>query len=268
MKSALIISRPDQSLRLAKIDPEATGDYKSKDQAKAQLKKLHEEFAVLQEKLYAEGKQSLLIIFQAMDTGGKDGAIQNLFEGIDPSGLRITAFKAPTSQELKHDFLWRVHKAAPAKGMIGVWNRSHYEDVLIVRVKNLVEKNVWSARYEAINNFEKLLAENGVVWLKFYLHISKDEQKKRLQARLEDPEKLWKFNPGDLPERALWDDYQAAYEDAVNRCTTEWAPWHIVPANQKWARDAAVLEVVVSALEKMAPRFPKPAFDPKTIVIE
>lgn len=203
-----------------------------------------------------------------MDTGGKDGAIQNLFEGIDPSGLRITAFKAPTSEELKHDFLWRIHKAAPAKGMIAVWNRSHYEDVLIVRVKNLVGKRLWKARYAQINDFEKLLADSRVRLLKFYLHISKDEQKERLQARLDDPAKIWKFNPGDLAERARWADYQSAYQDAINRCSTAHAPWYIVPANKKWSRDVCVMEAVVAALKKMAPQFPEPAFDPKSIVIE
>jgi PPK2 family polyphosphate:nucleotide phosphotransferase len=268
MKSALIVTRPGRPLRLAQIDPGSTGGYESKNDAEARLKQLREQFSSLQEKLYAEGKQSLLVVFQAMDTGGKDGAIKSLFEGINPSGLQITAFKAPSLEELKHDFLWRIHKVTPAKGMIGVWNRSHYEDVLIVRVKNLVEKKVWEARYDQINNFEKLLANNGVTLLKFYLHISKDEQKARLQARLDDPEKTWKFNPGDLPERALWDDYQAAYQDAINHCTTEHAPWYIVPANHKWARNVAVVEVVVGALEKMAPQFPKPAFDPKSVIIE
>lgn len=268
MKSALIVSRPGQSLRLSQIDPDATGSYESREQARARLNKLHEEFAAGQEKLYAEGKHSLLIIFQAMDTGGKDGAIRNLFEGIDPSGLRITAFKAPTSEELKHDFLWRIHKATPAKGMIGVWNRSHYEDVLIVRVKSLVEKKVWEARYAQINDFEKLLADNAVTLLKFYLHISKDEQRQRLQARLDDPEKIWKFNPGDLPERERWADYQVAYQDAINRCTAEHAPWYIVPANKKWARDVCVMEAVVGALQKISPQFPKPVFDPKSIIIE
>jgi PPK2 family polyphosphate:nucleotide phosphotransferase len=268
VNSCLIVARPGEPLDLSRIPPDATGDYSSKAEAKKRLEKLREKFASLQQKLYAEAKQSLLLVFQAMDTGGKDGAIRNLFKGINPVGLQITSFKAPTVEELKHDFLWRIHKAAPANGMIGVWNRSHYEDVLVVRVKNLVEKKVWQARYEQINDFEKLLAVNGVTLLKFYLHISKDEQKKRLQARLDDPEKIWKFNPADLPERACWDDYQSAYEDAINRCTTAHAPWHIVPANQKWARNVAVTEAVVGALQLMNPRYPKPSFDPKSIVID
>jgi PPK2 family polyphosphate:nucleotide phosphotransferase len=268
MKSALIIARPGRKVRLAQVDADATGDYETKNQCEERLKRLREKFSSLQERLYAEAKRSLLIVMQAMDTGGKDGAIKCLFEGINPAGLQITSFKAPTPEELKHDFLWRIHKVAPAKGMIGVWNRSHYEDVLIVRVRNFVEKKVWEARYADINAFEQLLANNGLTMLKFYLHISKDEQKARLQARLDDPEKIWKFNPGDLPERARWDDYQMAYEDAINRCTTAHAPWYIVPANQKWARNIAVMEAVVASLEKMAPKFPKPAFDRKTIVIE
>jgi PPK2 family polyphosphate:nucleotide phosphotransferase len=268
MKSALVLVRPGRPVRLSQLDADATGDYRSKDQAEKRLEKLRDKFASLQEKLYAEAKQSLLIIFQAMDTGGKDGAIKHLFKGINPSGLHITSFKVPTPEELRHDFLWRIHKAAPSKGMIGVWNRSHYEDVLIVRVKNLVEKKIWEARYEQINDFEKLLAENGVTLIKFYLHISNDQQKKRLQARLDDPEKIWKFNPGDLPERALWREYQAAYQDAINRCTTPYARWHIAPSNQKWARNVAVMEAVVGALEKMAPQFPEPDFDPKTIQID
>ena len=268
MKSALIVARPGRPVRLARVDADAVGDCKSKDEAETKLKELRDKFAILQEKLYAEAEQSLLIVFQAMDTGGKDGAIKSLFKGIDPAGLHITSFKAPAPEELKHDFLWRIHKAAPAKGMIGVWNRSHYEDVLIVRVKSLVEKKVWEKRYAHINAFEQLLVNNRATLLKVYLHISKDEQKARLQARLDDPQKIWKFNPGDLPERERWNDYQKAYEDAINRCATAHAPWYVVPANQKWARDVAIAETVVAALEKMAPKFPKPAFDPKTIVIE
>lgn len=189
MKSAVIVTRPGRSVRLSQVDAGASGDYPSKGKAASHLAAMREQFSILQERLYAESKQSLLIVFQAMDTGGKDGAIENLFRGINPSGLQITSFKAPASEELKHDFLWRIHRAAPAKGMIGVWNRSHYEDVLIVRVKSLVPKKVWQERYAQINNFEKLLADNGVTFLKFYLHISKDEQKERLQARLDDPQK-------------------------------------------------------------------------------
>ena len=203
-----------------------------------------------------------------MDTGGKDGAIRNLCAGLNPAGLEIRSFKAPSQEELDHDFLWRLHQVAPAKGMIGIWNRSHYEDVLVVRVHKLVPKKVWKARYEQINAFEKILTDNGTTIVKFMLHISKDEQKKRLQARLDDPTKWWKFNPNDIKERALWPRYQDAYEDAINRCATDHAPWHIVPANHKWARNLAMVEVVLRILKKMDPRYPKLSFDPKTLIID
>jgi PPK2 family polyphosphate:nucleotide phosphotransferase len=218
--------------------------------------------------LYAEHRRSLLLIFQAMDTGGKDGAIKNLCAGLNPAGLRINDFKTPSQEELDHDFLWRAHRATPGKGMIGVWNRSHYEDVLIVRVHKLVPKKVWKARYDQINRFEKNLTQNGTTIVKFMLHISKDEQKKRLQARLDDPEKWWKFNPNDIKERALWDDYQEAYEDALNSCATGFAPWHVVPANHKWARNLFVTDLVLRVLKTMDPRYPKLSFDPKTIKID
>ena len=268
MKSSLITVRPGTKVRLRDIDPDATSGYASKEETLERLNVLRDRLSTLQEALYAEDKRSLLIVLQAMDTGGKDGALKSLLTGVNPAGVQVTSFKTPSSQELEHDFLWRVHKAAPPKGIIGVWNRSHYEDVLIVRVHNIVEKKVWQARYEDINNFEQLLTRNGVTVLKFYLHISKDEQKERLQARLDDPEKNWKFNPGDLKERALWDDYQRAFEDAINKCSTTHAPWTIVPANKKWARNIALSEAVVAALEKMKPQYPKAYFDPKSIVIE
>ena len=203
-----------------------------------------------------------------MDTGGKDGAVKDLCAGLNPAGLHLTSFKAPSLEELDHDFLWRIHKAAPAKGMIGIWNRSHYEDVLVARVHKLVPKKVWKARYDQINRFEEILTETGTTILKFMLHISKDEQKKRLQARLDRPDKWWKFNVGDIKERARWSDYQKAYEDAVNKCSTKCAPWHIVPANHKWARNVAIADVVLRALKEMDPRYPKVLFDPKTIQLD
>jgi PPK2 family polyphosphate:nucleotide phosphotransferase len=268
MKSSLVKVRPGTKIRLRDIDPDNTGGYASKDETLQCLDKLRERLSTLQEALYAEDQRSLLIVLQAMDTGGKDGALKSIMTGINPAGVQVTSFKAPSSEELSHDFLWRVHKAVPDKGIIGVWNRSHYEDVLIVRVHKLVEKKVWQARYEDINNFEAMLARNGVTLLKFFLHISKDEQKERLQARLDNPEKNWKFNPGDLKERALWDDYQDAFEDALNKCSTEHAPWTVVPANKKWARNIALAEAVVEALETMKPQYPKANFDPKSIVID
>ena len=266
-KTSLIRVASGDKIKLRDIDTRACGDYE-KEAAESHLEALRARLFTLQEALYAEDKRSVLIVLQAMDTGGKDGAIKGLMQGVNPAGVQVTSFKAPSSEELDHDFLWRVHQASPPRGTIGVWNRSHYEDVLIVRIHKLVEKAVWQQRYDDINNFEKVLSNNGVTILKFFLHISKDEQKERLQARLDDPEKLWKFNPGDLKERALWDDYQKAYEDAINHCSTDHAPWHIIPADRKWARNIALAQAVVEKLEAMKPQFPQATFDPKTIVIE
>ncbi len=267
-KTGLHTVSPGEKVNLNKIDPGATGDYEHKDETFKRLQKLQEKLAGWQEKLYAEDKQSLLIVLQAMDTGGKDGALKSLLTGINPAGIRITSFKAPSTWELQHDFLWRIHMAAPPRGYIGVWNRSHYEDVLVTRVHGLIDKKTCIERYGDINAFEQLLADNGTTILKFYLHISKDEQKERLQARLDDPDKRWKFSPGDLEERKFWDDYQKAFEDALTACSTKTAAWHVVPANHKWARDIAIAERVVEALEKMNPKFPKASFDAASIVIE
>jgi PPK2 family polyphosphate:nucleotide phosphotransferase len=266
MKSPVVTAFPGHKIKLSRIDPDETGG-STKEKALQRFCELRAKVCELQQILYAEHQRSLLLIFQAMDTGGKDGAIKNLCAGLNPAGLEIRSFKAPSSEELDHDFLWRAHKAAPGKGMIGVWNRSHYEDVLIVRVHKLVPKKAWQARYDQINRFEEILTENGTTIVKFMLHISKDEQKKRLQARLDRPDKGWKFNPNDIKERALWGDYEKAYEDAVNKCSTEYALWHVVPANHKWARDLALAEVVLRILKEMDPRYPKLSFDPKTIVI-
>lgn len=203
-----------------------------------------------------------------MDTGGKDGAVKAICGTVDPNGVQLTNFKFPSPEEWDHDFLWRVHKAAPRKGVIGIWNRSHYEDVLVPRVHKQISDKIWRQRCEDINALERLLYRNGVTILKFFLHISKDEQKERLEARLKDPTKLWKFNPGDLKERALWDDYQRTYEAVINECTTDEAQWQIIPANRKWARNLMLLEVIVAALEKMKPKYPVPTFDPAAIVID
>jgi len=203
-----------------------------------------------------------------MDASGKDGTIRHVMYGVNPQVCSVTSFKAPTSEELDHDFLWRIHNAVPPRGEIGIFNRSHYEDVLIVRVHDLVPKTVWSARYEQINDFEKMLSKNNVTILKFFLHISKDEQKERLQERLNDPTKNWKMNPEDLKERELWDDYQKAYEVAIEKCSTKYAPWYIIPANKKWFRNIAVSEIIIETLENLKMKFPKPAFDPSTIVVE
>jgi len=267
-KSAAVVVEPGTKIHLRDIDPDATGSCGSKEESLERLKALQERSRELQEAFYAERGRSLLIVLQAMDTGGKDGALKSMMAGFNPIGVRINSFKAPTQEELAHDFLWRVHQCVPAKGMIGVWNRSHYEDVLIVRVHQLIAEKAWRQRYEDINNFEQMLARNGVTILKFYLHISKDEQKKRLQARLDDPTKHWKFNVGDLAERKLWDDYQEAYEDAINECSTAHAPWIIVPANRKWARNLVLAETIVATLESLKPQYPEADFDPKTISID
>jgi PPK2 family polyphosphate:nucleotide phosphotransferase len=220
-----------------------------------------ERLFLLQNRMYAENRRSLLIVLQGMDGAGKDGVIRHVARGLNPQGCTVTPFKAPSAEELDHDFLWRFHRVVPARGDIAIFNRSHYEDVGVVRVNQLVPKAVWSKRYEAINAFEKGLAESGVVILKFFLHISRDEQKQRLKERLEDPEKSWKFNPSDLEARAKWDEYMEAYKDAIRKCNAEWAPWFVIPADRKWYRNLVVSEIVADALEKLKPAVPKPALD-------
>ncbi len=200
-----------------------------------------------------------------MDTGGKDGTIRHVMSRLNPSGCRVKAFKVPTAEELEHDFLWRVHQAVPPRGDFGIFNRSHYEDVIVVRVHGLKPRSVWEARYDQINAFERHLVENDVTILKFFLHISKDEQKKRIEQRIKDPTKRWKLAPSDFEERKFWNDYQRAYEDALNRCSTKWAPWFIIPADKKWYRNLAVSQIMVEALESMKMKFPKPTFDPSKL---
>jgi PPK2 family polyphosphate:nucleotide phosphotransferase len=247
------------AFRIADTEPDSTGDLHGdadKDAAKALKKLERKRIRELQERLYAEHQQSLLVVFQATDTGGKDSTIRRVFKGVNPQGVRVWSFKQPSQEALDHDFLWRIHKRTPAKGMINVFNRSQYEDVLIVRVKNLVPEDVWRGRYELINHFEQLLTENGTRVLKFFLNISKAEQKQRFQDRLDDPEKHWKFSKADLAERKLWDDYQKAYEAAIRQCSTQRAPWYAVPANHKWYRDLVVARAIRQTLEEMDPRYP------------
>jgi PPK2 family polyphosphate:nucleotide phosphotransferase len=248
--------RPGKKLKLSARDTRASGRFKSKTAGEKAWRKNLKRLFELQEVLYAEAKHAVLIVFEAMDAGGKDGAIEHVFSGLNPQGCTVTGFKVPTPLELSHDYLWRVHARVPPKGMIGIFNRSHYESVLVERVKGLVPKDVWSRRFDHINAFEKLLADEGVTILKFFLHISKEEQKERMQARLDDPTKRWKFNPKDLDERKLWDDYMAAYEEALNRCSTPYAPWFVVPADRKWFRNWAVSDTLVRALEKLDMKFP------------
>jgi PPK2 family polyphosphate:nucleotide phosphotransferase len=229
-----------------------------KDEAEKQVDALTKRLDQLQEALYAENKRALLIVLQGRDTAGKDGAIRKVFGPLNPQGVGVTNFKVPTALELAHDFLWRVHQAVPPRGAIGIFNRSHYEDVLAVRVHELVPESVWRSRYEQINQFERILTENGVTILKFLVHISRDEQRERLRARLDDPSKYWKFSVGDLGERDKWDAYTAAYEEALQRTSTTEAPWWVVPANKKYVRDLLVAQVVTEALERMDPRYPGP----------
>lgn len=250
--------KPGSSVDLDDWDPDDTGDVPDKAQGKALLKVEHDRIQVAQERLYAEGRQSLLVIFQAMDTGGKDGAIKGVFRGTNPQGVRIWSFGVPTEEELAHDFLWRIHQHTPGHGMIGVFNRSQYEDVLVARVKELVPESRWRPRYDIINNFEAGPHNHGTRVLKFYLHISKDEQKERLQARLDNPDKHWKFHKGDLADRELWDDYRAAYEEMLERCSTDHAPWHVIPANKKWFRNLAIARIIADTLDEMNPQFPPP----------
>lgn len=245
--------RPGEAVRLADHDPGDRPKGLTREDGEARIAALGEELAAAQELLYGAAAASLLVVLQAMDTGGKDGAIKRVFDAVNPAGCTVTPFKAPNATELAHDFLWRVHSHAPERGQIAVFNRSHYEDVLIARVKTLVPEETWRARYDHINAFESLLAANGTIVVKFFLHISKDEQEERLLAREADPTKAWKLDPVDWAERARWDDYQRAYEDALHACSTEVAPWYIVPANRKWARDLAISEVLVAALQPHLP---------------
>lgn len=261
--------KPGKPVRLAKLDPGDTSQFKGdKAAAKKAVDKLTNELEELQELMYAEHKHKLLIILQATDTGGKDGTIRHVFEGVNPQGVDVASFKAPTPIELDHDYLWRIHPRAPGRGQITIFNRSHYEDVLVVRVHKLVPEAVWSRRYQQICDFERMLADEGTTILKFYLHISKDEQKERLQARLDDPTKHWKFNVGDLKEREKWDDYVQAYQDAINKTSTAWAPWYVVPSNKKWYRDWVIGSVIVNALKGLKMSYPEQTEDLSKVVIE
>ena len=248
--------QPRKRLSLAAIDPDETEHHRKKKDVARELEKQRRRIQDLQERLYAENERGMLIVLQAMDTGGKDGTIKHVFGGVNPQGCRVSSFKAPSVEEANHDFLWRCHKSAPAKGRIGIFNRSHYEDVLVVWVKNLVPEDIWRRRYYQINAFERNLSLGGITVLKFFLHISKDEQKERLQSRLDDPDKRWKFSASDIKERAFWDAYQQAFEDALGNCSTEHAPWYIVPANKKWYCNLVVARTIADTLEAMDPRHP------------
>jgi PPK2 family polyphosphate:nucleotide phosphotransferase len=261
--------KPGSQVDLSQWDPNDKSAFPGdKAEGRAQLLELNERLEALQELLYAEHKHKILIVLQAMDTGGKDGVIRHVFEGVNPQGVRVASFKVPTPIELDHDYLWRVHQQMPGKGEMVIFNRSHYEDVLVVRVHNLAPEAVWSRRYRQINEFERVLVEEGTTLLKFFLHIDLEEQKERMLARLDDPNKHWKFNPGDLNERKLWPDYMQAYQDAISQTSTARAPWYIVPANRKWYRNLVVGTIIVEALEALDMRYPEPNFDPAQISIE
>lgn len=251
--------RVGDRFRIGDYDPDDTSAIKGgKAEGQKKLARQVEKLDELQELLAAERKHKVLIVLQGMDTSGKDGTIRHVMGGFDPQGVRVVSYKKPTEEELDHDFLWRIHKQVPGRGEVVIFNRSHYEDVLVVRVRELVPKKVWSRRYDQINDFERMLAESGTLILKFFLHISAEEQKERLEERVKDPTKRWKFAHGDLEERKLWNDYQKAYEDAIRRTSTAWAPWYVVPANAKWYRNWVVGSVVVDALEKLEMKYPAP----------
>ena len=255
MKQPLCVA-PGRKIRLRDFDADYTGGIKNKKQAEAEL---NENIVVLSDlgyRLYAENRRSLLLVLQGMDSAGKDGTIRHVMRGFNPQSCQVTSFKQPGVDELAHDFLWRISRAAPRKGFVGIFNRSHYEDVLVVRVHNLVPKDEWEGRYERINLFEQMLSDGGVTIVKVFLHISKEQQRKRLQSRLDDPNKRWKFSRADLQERRHWDDYQHAYEVALTQCNTKHAPWYVVPANRKWYRNLVVSRILRKTLTKMDPHYP------------
>lgn len=252
------LAEPGKKFKLADHKTDNTGDFKDKSAAEGDIQKNLKRLIALQDRLYASNTHAVLIVLQAMDGGGKDGTIDHVFSGVNPQGCTVTSFKVPSREEAQHDYLWRIHKAAPERGMIGIFNRSHYESVLVERVKNLVPHDVWSKRYDQINSFEGLLADEGTVILKFFLNISYEEQKRRMEKRLADPHKNWKFDAEDLKNRDRWDGYMEAYEDAVRKCSTRYAPWYVVPADHKWFRNWVVSDVLIRTLEKLDLKYPPP----------
>jgi PPK2 family polyphosphate:nucleotide phosphotransferase len=260
---------PGTSVDLSQWDPADRSAFEGdKDAWRDDLKELNNRLEELQELLYAEGKHKILIVLQAMDSGGKDGTIRHVFDGTNPQGVKVASFKKPTDQERAHDYLWRVHRHTPGSGEITIFNRSHYEDVLVVRVHNLVPPEAWGRRYDHINAFEQMLADEGTTIVKFYLHISKEEQKERLQARLDEPHKRWKFAKGDLAERERWDEYVKAFEAVLSKTSTESAPWFVIPADRKWYRNLVISKILVDTLEGLDMRYPEPEEDLEGIVIK
>ncbi len=266
-RDAAILVRPGSEALLASRDPVGEHLFAKREEAEASAADDAKAIDKLQDKLWAERKRALLVVLQGIDTSGKDGALRGVFNQCGPLGVQVTAFGRPSEEELAHDYLWRVHAAVPKRGMIGVFNRSHYEDVLVVKVRKLAPQDAIEQRYEQINEFEKHLSENGVAILKFMLHISKDEQRRRLQERLDDPEKNWKFNPGDLDDRALWDEYERAYDLMLTRCSTPHAPWRVIPGDKKWRRNAIIAATVRAKLQEMAPAYPRPDWSPSDFTV-
>ncbi len=266
LRSRLLVE-PGHPIHLEKLDPGATHGY-DKAAGVAETGKQLERLADLQDRIWAEAKQSVLVVLQGIDAAGKDGTIKKVMEAFNPQGCPVTSFKVPSTEELSHDYLWRVHQHVPRKGEIGVFNRSHYEDVLVVRVHGFVPKSVWSKRYRQINDWERMLTESGTTIVKFFLSIDRDEQRERFQARYDDPTRRWKFSLGDLEERKLWDDYQAAFDDALSKTSTSWAPWYVIPANNKWFRNLAVSMILADTIAALKPAYPAPPDLPKDLVIE
>ncbi len=262
-----LLVRPGSRIKLDEIDPGDTHGHE-KAAAAEQLQKNLDRLSVLQYLLYAESRRSLLVVLQGIDAGGKDGTIQHVMSGLNPQGVRVTSFKVPEGAEKRHDYLWRVHNAVPEFGQIGIFNRSHYEDVLVVRVHKLVPKSVWEKRYAQINDFERMLTDSGTRVVKILLYIDKDEQAKRFRERLDDKAKNWKFSPADLKEREHWDEYISAYQDMLRNCSTKNAPWYVIPANRKWFRNLAVSQILREELEAMHLRYPEPVADLSAIKFE
>ncbi len=263
----LLRVRPGASFRLADIDPAETHG-REKAASEVELQAGLARLTDLQDRLWAEARHPVLVVLQGIDTAGKGGTLKHVMGAFQPAGCTVTSFKVPSAAELAHDYLWRVHQRTPGKGEIAIFDRSHYEDVLIVRVHDLVPKSTWSRRYRHINDWERMLADEGTTIVKFFLWISKDEQRERLQARLDEPDKRWKFRLGDLEERKRWDEYVAAYEEALERCSTEHAPWYVIPANRKWFRNLAVAEILADTLDGLNPRYPDPPEDLTGVVVE
>ncbi len=269
MKTDIHWIKPGSKVNLARIDASDTsGFHGGKKDAPDVLAKIKKRLAELQELLYAERKHKVLVVLQGMDTAGKDGAIKHVFEGVNPQGVKTSSFKVPTKVESDHDYLWRIHRRTPGNGEIMIFNRSHYESVLVERVHKISPEKVWSRRFEHINCFEKILCDEGTVILKFFLHIDKDEQKRRLQARIDKPEKHWKLSASDIPERNLWDKYEEAYEDAISKTSTKHAPWMVVPANNKWYRNLVICSAICEALGSLKMKYPPPQVDASTLKLD